>query len=128
MKDQKKTAIEYFQSGEPKVIRYLQIRLQDLLSGYNRPYIGELKEYEHLRFDSFEDCFDWEETYSVAITYTFSGTSWESVDCDNREEALEIVAGITDPYVEYETPEEIDITDEERELRVEVSNLRLKNA
>ena len=128
MKDQKKDAIDYFQSGEPRVIRNLEIRLQDLLSGYKRPYIGELKEYEHLRFDSFEDCFDWEEDYSVMITYSHSGCSWESVECEDREEALEIAAGVTDPYVEVESPEEIDVTEEVRKLRVGVSNLRLKHS
>ena len=128
MKDQKKTAIEYFQSGEPRVIRNLQIRLQDLLSGYDRPYIGQLKEYEHLRFDSFKDYFDWEEDYSVLITYTHSGCSLESVECGDREEALEIAAGVTDPYVEVESPEEIDVIEEGRKFRVEVSNLRLKHS
>ena len=128
MKEQKKTALDYFQSGEPQIIRHLQIRLQDLLSGYDEPYVGVMKEYGHLRFDSFRDHFEWEETYSVRITYTFSGLSWESVECEDREEALEIVAGVTDPYVEVESPEEIDVIEEVRKIRVKVSNLRLKES
>ena len=81
----------------------------------------------HLSLCSFRDHFEWEETYSVRITYTYSGTSWESIECEDRAEALEFVAGVADPYVEIDDPEEIDITEEVRELWVEVSNLRLKH-
>ena len=127
MKEQKKTAVEYFQSGEPQTVRHLEIRLEDLLSGYKTPYVGKLNEYRHLSLDSFRNHFEWEETYSVRITYTFSATTWESIECEDREEALEIAAGVADPYVEVDSPEEIDITEEVRKLYVEVSNLRLKD-
>ena len=128
MNEQKKTALDYFQIGDPQVIRHLEIRLEDLLSGYNASYTGIMSEFRHLDLYSFRDYFEWEETYSVRITYTFSGLSWESVECEDREEALEIAAGVTDPYVEVESPEEIDISDEVRKMRVKVSNLRLKES
>ena len=55
MKTQKKTAIEYFQSGEPKVIRHLEIRLQDLLTRYKTPYSGIMNEYsDPLKFVFFQ--------------------------------------------------------------------------
>ena len=130
MKDLNKTAIECFQSGDPQVIRCLQARLQDLLSGSKTDYtcFGEPKEYEHLRLHSFEDYFDWDEDYSVWITYTYSGCSVGLYECDDREEALAIAAGVTDPYLEVESPEEIDVVEEVRKFRVEVSNLRLKHS
>ena len=130
MKDQKKTAIECFQSGDPQVIRCLEARLGDLLSGYKTRYtcFGVMKEYEHLRLDSFEDYFDWDEVYSVDFTYTHSGVSLQSIECDDREEALEIAVGIADPYVEIGYPEDIDVVEEVRKFCVWVSNLRLKHS
>ena len=108
MKDQKKTALDCFQSGEPQTIRHLEIRLQDLLLGHGTSYAGIMNEYRHLSLYSFRDYFDWDATYSVSIKYTFSGTSWETIECEDREEALEFAAGVADPYVEVDSPEEIE--------------------
>ena len=121
----KKTVIEIFGEGREY---YLYSVLENLLMGKKLD-----SQMEHLSFRDFFEYCEWEESYFVDTLWDVCifDTYDHRHKCSSKEDALDCLHGyqeIDEPDFSNYSPSYWELMNPSRNLRVEVSNLRLKSA